>query len=128
MIKPGVTLLMWLAVALFVVLNDVIGDTWIGVNLTVRAVEWYKALVPLPYVAMLAVIHARRTAGSRWLEAALLAALLWPVSTVLVDFIYVRFTYDTEPAAFLDRFGGPYLLLIAGLFVLPLITGFACRR
>ena len=126
--KPSVTFLLWLAIALFVVLNDLVGDTWIGVNLTVRAVEWYKALVPLPYVAMLALIHARRTTGPRWLDAALLAALLWPVSTVLVDFAYVRFTYDTEPAAFLDRFGGPYVLLIAGLFVLPLISGALCRR
>ena len=39
MIKPGVTLLLWLAIALFVVLNDIVGDTWIGVNLTVRAVN-----------------------------------------------------------------------------------------
>jgi hypothetical protein len=128
MSKPGLTFALWLAIALFVVLNDVVGDTWIGINLSVRAVEWYKALVPLPYVAMLGLIHARRTAGPRWLEAALLAALLWPVSTVLVDFAWGRLTYDTEPAAFFDRFGGPYLLLVAGLFALPLIMGYACRR
>ena len=72
---------------------------------------------------MLAIIHARRTAGPRWFEAALLAALLWPVSTMLVDFLYVRLTYEAEPAAFLDRFGGPYPLLIGALFVLPLLTG-----
>ena len=105
-------------------LNDVVGDTWIGVNLPVRAVEWYKVLVPLPYVAMLAIIHARRTAGPRRFEAALLAALLWPVSTMLVDFAYLRLTYDAEPATFLDRFGGPYPLLIAGLFLLPLLAPF----
>lgn len=123
MIKPSVTFLLWLAIAAFVVLNDAIGDTWIGLTLTVRAVEWYKALVPLPYVAMLAIIHARRTAGPRWFEAALLAALLWPSSTMLVDFLYVRLTYDAEPAAFLDRFGGPYLLLVGGLLVFPLAAG-----
>jgi hypothetical protein len=126
--KPSLTFVLWLAIALFIVLNDAVGDTWIGVNLTVRAVEWYKALVPLPYVAMLAMIHARRTAGPRWLEAALLAALLWPTSTVLVDFLYARFTYDAEPVVFLDRFGGPYPLLIAGLFALPLLAGVLCRR
>ena len=126
--KPSVTFVLWLAIALFIVLNDAVGDTWIGINLTVRAVEWYKALVPLPYVAMLALIHARRTAGPRWLKAALLAALLWPVSTVLVDFAYVRLTYDADAAAFLDRFGGPYLLLLGSLFALPLIMGYACRR
>jgi hypothetical protein len=123
MIRPGVTFLLWLAIASFVVLNDAVGDTWIGARLSVRIVEWYKALVPLPYVAMLAVIHARRTAGPRWLEAALLAALLWPVSTVVVDFVYGRLTYDAEPAAFLDRFGGPYPLLVAALLASPLLAG-----
>jgi hypothetical protein len=126
--KPSITFVLWLAIALFVVLNDAVGDTWIGVSLTVRAVEWYKALVPLPYVAMLAVIHARRTAGPRWLEAALLAALFWPVSTVMADYFYARLTYDAEPVVFLDRFGGPYVLLVGGLFALPLVAGWACRR
>lgn len=128
MIRPGVTFTLWLAIASFIVVNDVVGDTWIAAALSVRTVEWYKVLVPLPYVAMLAVIHARRTAGPRWFEAALLAALLWPVSTVLVDFVYVRVTYDADPAAILDRFGGPYPLLIAALFVSPLATGLAFRR
>jgi hypothetical protein len=128
MLKPSVTFALWLAIALFIVANDVVGDTWIAATLTVRTVEWYKVLVPLPYVAMLAIIHARRTAGPRWFEPALLAALLWPVSTVLVDFAYLRLTYDTEPAAFLDRFGGPYPLLIAGLFLLPLIAGAMMKR
>lgn len=132
MIRPGVTLVLWLAIALFVVLNDTVGDTWIGATLSVRAVEWYKALVPLPYVAMLALIHARRTAGPRWLEAALLAALLWPASTVLVDFLYMRLTYADDPAAFLDRFafwwGAPYPLLVAGLFALPLLAGILLAR
>ena len=123
MIRPGVTFILWIAIASFIVVNDVVGDTWIAATLTVRTVEWYKVLVPLPYVAMLAIIHARRTAGPRWLEAALLAALLWPVSTMLVDFLYVRLTYEAEPAAFFDRFGGPYPLLVASLFLLPLIAG-----
>jgi hypothetical protein len=125
--KPSVTFVLWLAIALFIVVNDVVGDTWIAATLTVRTVEWYKVLVPLPYVAMLAIIHARRTAGPRWFEAALLAALLWPVSTMLVDFLYVRLTYEAEPAAFLDRFGGPYPLLVAALFVLPLLAGLFAR-
>ena len=92
MLRPSVTFILWIAIASFIVVNGVVGDTWIGINLTVRAVEWYKALVPLPYVAMLALIHARRTTGPRWLEAALLAALLWPVSTILVDFAYLALT------------------------------------
>jgi hypothetical protein len=128
MLKPSVTFVLWIAIALFIVVNDVVGDTWIAATLTVRTVEWYKVLVPLPYVAMLAIIHARRTAGPRWFEAALLAALLWPVSTMLADFLYGRLTYEAEPAAFLDRFGGPYPLLIAGLFLLPLIAGAMAKR
>ena len=65
MIRPGLTLALWLAIALFVVLNNAVGDTWIGLTLSVRAVDWYKALVPLPYAVMLALIHARRTKGPR---------------------------------------------------------------
>lgn len=124
MLKPSVTFILWLAIASFILVNDVVGDTWIAATLSVRTVEWYKVLVPLPYVAMLAIIHARRTAGPRWFEAALLAALLWPLSTVLADFAYVRLTYDTDPAAFLDRLGGPYPLLIAGLIAFPLLAHF----
>lgn len=132
MIRPGVTFVLWLAIALFVVLNDAVGDTWIGATLSVRAVEWYKALVPLPYVTMLAIIHARRTAGPRWFEAALLAALLWPVSTVLVDFIYARTIYDADANAFLDRlafwWGAPYPLLIVALSAAPLLAGALMER
>jgi hypothetical protein len=127
MIRPGLTFALWLAIALFVVLNDLVGDTWIGASLSVRMVEWYKALVPLPYVAMLAIIHARRTSGPRWLEAALVAALLWSTSTVIVDFLYARWAYDADADAFFDRFalwwGAPYPLLVIGLFALPLLAG-----
>ena len=132
MIRPGLTFVLWLAIAVFVVLNDMVGDTWIGRTLSVRAVEWYKVLVPLPYVVMMALIHARRTAGPRWFEAALLAALLWPTSTVLVDFLYARFFYADDPAAFLDRFafwwGAPYPLLIVGLFAFPIVAGALLAR
>jgi len=132
MIRPGLTFALWLAIALFVVLNGRVGDHWIGATLPVRTLEWYKVLVPLPYVAMLAMIHARRTAGPRWLEAALLAAILWPSSTVLVDFLQARFVYGDEPAAFLDRFavwwGAPYPLLVLFLFCAPLVAGFVMSR
>lgn len=132
MIRPGLTFVLWLAIAAVVVLNDLVGDTWIAAALSVRAVEWYKVLVPAPYVVMMAIIHARRTAGPNWFEAALLAALLWPTSTVLVDFLYARLTYDEEPAVFLDRFafwwGAPYLLLILLLFAAPLLAGKVLAR
>src|SRR5258708_21496093 len=81
---------------------------------------------------MLALIHARRTTGPRWFEAALLAALLWPTSTVIVDFLYERFLYADDPTAFLDRFafwwGAPYPLLVLGLFAAPIIAGAVTRH
>ena len=132
MIRPVVTLLLWLAIAALVLVNNMIGDTVIADRLTVLQVEWYKVLVPLPYVLMMAVIHARRCAGPKWLEAALLAALLWPPSTVLLDFLYGRFTFGIESEEFIDRFafwwGAPYQLLIAVMFVAPLMAGWASKR
>ena len=132
MIRPGITFLLWLAIAALVIANNAIGDTWIASRLPLRAVEWYKVLVPLPYVALMAVIHARRTAGPRWLEAALLAALLWPTSTVLADFLYEHLTFGEEPAAFLGRFafwwGAPYPLLVIALLAAPLTAGRLCNR
>src|SRR5579871_3634728 len=101
MIRPGVTLALWIAIAALVLVNDMIGDTVIADRLTVLEVEWYKVLVPLPYVIMMAIIHARRCAGPKWLEAALLAALLWPPTTVLLDFLYGHFTFGMESDEFL---------------------------
>jgi hypothetical protein len=127
MIRPAVTFALWLAIAALVLVNNMIGDTVMADRLTVLEVEWYKVLVPLPYVLMMAVIHARRCAGPRWLEAALLAALLWPSTTVLIDFLYGRVTFAMESEEFLDRFafwwGAPYPLLVVVLFAAPLVAG-----
>lgn len=127
MTRPGLSFVLWLAIGSLVVLNNLVGDTWIAATLSVRAVEWYKVLVPIPYVALVAIIHARRTAGPQWLADALVAAFLWPASTVLVDFFYMRLTYGSDAAAFLDRFGvwwgAPYPLLVLVLFAAPLIAG-----
>jgi hypothetical protein len=132
MIRPGLTFALWLALALFVLLNDFVGDAWLAPTLPVRAVEWYKTLVPLPYVAMLALIHARRTAGARWFEAALLATLLWPTSIVLLGFVQVRLVYGEDPAVFLDRlgfwWGAPYPLFVVGVLAAPLLAGAALAR
>ncbi len=132
MIRPGLAFALWLAIALLVVVNDTLGDTIIVERLSTMAVEWYKALVPLPYVVLMAVIHARRTKGPQWFEAALLAALLWPTTTVLVDYLYERFTFGQELSAFLDRFavwwGAPYPLLVIALFAAPLLAGRMMRE
>jgi hypothetical protein len=129
MIRPAVTLALWLAIAIFVVLNDFVGDTWIAATLSVRAVEWYKALVPIPYVAMMAIIHAGRTRGDNWFEASLLAALLWPTSTMLAGFLCARLAYEEGAEAFFDRlgfwWGAPYPLLVLVLFAAPVVAGWA---
>ena len=132
MLRPSVTFVLWIAIALFIVVNDVVGDTWIAATLTVRTVEWYKVLVPLPYVILMAAIHARRCAGPKWLEAALLAALLWPPTTVLLDFLYGRVTFAMEAEEFVDRFafwwGAPYPLVVVALFATPLLAGWVTAR
>ena len=127
MIRPGLTLALWLALALLVVATNAIGDTWIASSLPARAVEWFKVLVPLPYAVLLAAIHARRSAGPRWRDAAFLAALLWPTSTMALDYLYARFTFGDDAGAFLARFavqwGAPYPLLIAALAAAPMVAG-----
>ena len=132
MMRPGVTLALWVAIAVLVLANNLIGDTWIADRLPALGVEWYKVLVPLPYVAMVALIHARRTTGPSWLPAALLAALMWPTSMVLVDLLYARWTYANDPTAFFDRFavtwGAPYPLLVLVLFIAPLLAGSLMAR
>jgi hypothetical protein len=132
MIRPGLAFALWLAIAALVVVNNTLGDTVIVERLPTLAVEWYKTLVPLPYVVLMAVIHARRTAGPRWLEAALMAALLWPTTTVMADYLYEHFTFGQEPIAFLDRlafwWGAPYPLLVLVLFAAPLVAGAVTAR
>jgi hypothetical protein len=131
-IRPGLTWVLWLAIAMLVLVNDMIGDTFIADRLPAMAIEWYKVLVPLPYVVLMAIIHARRTAGPKWFEAALLASLLWPPTTVLTEYLYGRHTFEQEPAEFLDRFafwwGAPYPLLVLALFAMPLLAAALGRR
>ena len=132
MIRPGLTLALWLAFAILLIANNAIGDTWIASNLSARTVEWFKVLVPLPYVVLLAAIHARRTRGPRWRDAALLASLLWPTSTAIVDFLYERLTFGNDTDAFLGHFsleaGAPYGVLLAVLFAAPLVAGWMASR
>jgi len=125
-------LALWGAIAVLVLVNNMIGDTLISDRLTEIMVQWYKVLVPLPYVATMAIIHARRTRGPQWLAAALVAALLWSVTTVIVDYGYERVTLDHDASIFLDRFavayGAPYPLLVLTLFAAPLLAAWAMAR
>ncbi len=123
MIRPGLALALWLATAVVVLANHMIGDTLIAGAVGPRDAAWYKALLPLPYVALMALIHARRTAGPAWQGAALLAGLLWAGSTAVLDAAYGRFTYDESLASLADRYalaeGAPWPILMLAQLVLP---------
>ena len=58
--------------------------------------------------------------------------MLWPTTTVLIDFLYSRYTFGIEPEEFLDRFafwwGLPYPLLVLVLFIAPLAAGWLSNR
>ncbi|MCW5744995.1 MAG: hypothetical protein KIT36_02190 [Alphaproteobacteria bacterium] len=125
MIRPGLALALWLATAVLLIANHVIGDTVIGAAIGPRLAAWYKTLLPLPYVVLLALIHARRTTGPAWRGAALLAGALWAVSTAVLDAVYGRITYGESLAAVLDRYGlmdgAPWPLLILAQLFLPFL-------
>lgn len=127
MIRPGLALALWLATAALLIANHVIGDTVIGTVAGPRLAAWYKTLLPMPYVALMALIHARRTTGPSWRGAAALAGALWAMSTAALDAVYGRLTYGESPAAIGDRYtlldGAPWPLLLLAQLVLPLICG-----
>ena len=132
MLKPGLALLLWLAFAVLMIVNNMVGDTVIAVSIGPRLAAWYKALVPIPYVALLAVIHARRTAGPQWLAAAILPAVAWPLSTAVLDAAYGRITFDEDWATIADRYGvqwgAPFPWLLLAQLVLPPFVGWVVAR
>lgn len=127
MIRPVLALVLWLAIAVLVLVNNVIGDTIMATAIGPRDAAWYKVLLPLPYVAMMALIHARRTVGPGWRGAALLAGVLWAVSSGLADAIYGRVTYNESVESVLDRYGlfdgAPWPWLLIAQLVLPWLCG-----
>ena len=132
MIRPGLTFALWLAIAVLVLVNDMIGDTFIADRLPAIAIEWYKVLVPLPYVVLMAIIHARRTAGPKWFEARCSRRCSGRRQRCSLEYLYGRHTFEQEPEEFLDRFafwwGAPYPLLVVVLFVAPLAAGWSTSR
>ena len=77
--------------------------------------------------------YAEAFATSAGFVQALLAALLWPTSTAILDFLYERVTFGNDTEAFLARldvqWGAPYPLLLVVLFAAPLAAGkIAARR
>ncbi|HKU95252.1 MAG TPA: hypothetical protein VJR58_08250 [Vineibacter sp.] len=127
MIRPGLALVLWLATAVLLIANHTIGDTLIAAAIGPRDAAWYKVLLPLPYVVLMAVIHARRTAGPAWQGAALIAGLLWATSTAALDAVYGRLTYSESAEAIIDRYalfeGAPWPLLLLVQLVAPWLCG-----
>ena len=109
--RPSVTFGLWIAIALFIVVNDVVGDTWIAATLTVRTVEWYKVLVPLPYVAMLAIVHAAHHRPALVRSGAARRAAVARVDGAGRFHCTCASPTTPSPRRF-RRFGGPYPLLI----------------
>lgn len=123
MIRPGLAAALWIATAVLLFLNHAIGDTLIADRIGVRLALWYKTLLPIPYVALMAAIHARRTTGPAWRGAAVLAGAMWSVSTALFDALHGRLTYGESLEASLDRYGvaygSPWPLLLVAQAILP---------
>jgi hypothetical protein len=127
MIRPGLIFTLWLAQAVALLANHALGDTLIAALLGPRMALTYKTLVPLPYIALLTLIHARRTRGPQALAAGIVAGALWASSTVLLDAAYGRLTFDETVDSLIDRyrlFEGP-LWVILPLAQLALPTAMA---
>jgi hypothetical protein len=133
MIRPGLILALWLAQAVALLANHALGDTLIAAMLGPRLALTYKTLVPLPYIALLALIHARRTRGPQALMAGIVAGVLWASSTILLDAAYGRLTFDESVSSLLDRyrlFEGPLwvILPLTQLLLPPALAALLARR
>ncbi|MBX3498286.1 MAG: hypothetical protein KF889_02490 [Alphaproteobacteria bacterium] len=104
MIRPGLIFALFVAQAVALLANHALGDTLIAALLGPRMALTYKTLVPLPYIGLLALIHARRTRGPQALTAGIVAGVLWASSTVLLDAAYGRLTFDESLPTLIDRY------------------------
>jgi hypothetical protein len=129
MIRPGLIFALWLAQAVALLANHALGDTLIAGLLGPRLALTYKTLVPLPYIALLALIHARRTRGPQAVAAGIVAGALWAGSTIVLDAAYGRLTFEESVSSLIDRyrvFEGP-IWAILPLTQLLLPTALAWR-
>lgn len=127
MIRPGLILALFVAQAMALLANHALGDTLIASLLGPRLALTYKTLVPLPYIALLTLIHVRRTRGPQAVIAGIVAGVLWSTSTVLLDAGYGRLTFDESAATLIDRyrlFEGPIwvILPLTQLLLPPLLA------
>jgi hypothetical protein len=87
-VKFGLALLLWLSTMVLILANNAIGDTVIA-GASARAADIYKAVVPLPYIALCAALLARRSRDGSFGDAAVVG-LLWASSTVMADILATR--------------------------------------
>lgn len=133
MIRPGLIFALFVAQAVVLLTNHALGDTLVATLLGPRLALNYKTLVPLPYIALLALIHARRTRGPQALTAGIVAGVLWASSTVLLDAAYGRLTFEETVPSLFDRyrlFEGPLwiILPLTQLFLPPALAALLARR
>lgn len=133
MIRPGLIFALWLAQAVALLANHALGDTLIAALLGPRMALTYKTLIPLPYIALLALIHARRTRGPQAITAGIVAGALWASSTVLLDAAYGRLTFEETIDSLIDRyrfFEGPLwvILPMTQLLLPPALAALVARR
>ncbi len=133
MIRPGLILMLWLAQAVALLANHALGDTLIAALVGPRMALTYKTLIPLPYIALLTLIHARRARGPRALAAGVVAGALWASSTVLLDAAYGRLTFEETVDSLIDRyrlFEGPLWLILplTQLLLPPALAALLARR
>lgn len=133
MIRPGLIFTLWLAQAVALLANHALGDTLIAALLGPRMALTYKTLIPLPYIALLALIHARRSRGPQALAAGIIAGSLWAGSTVLLDAAYGRLTFGETVDTLIDRyrlFEGPLwvILPLTQLLLPPALAALLARQ
>lgn len=113
--KLHLALLLWLSTMILILANGAIGDTIIA-GASAQAADVYKAVVPLPYVALCAWILARRSPGAATGEA-LAIGLLWAITTIVADALVARLLQGLSwrLAAVHYRFWDGYLFALVPL-------------
>ena len=128
--KFHLALALWLSTMVLVLANGAIGDTIIA-TASARAADVYKAVIPLPYVALCAWVLARRSPGAAMADA-VVAGMLWAVSTIVAEVLAARLLQGlTWRLALSDlRFWEGYLFALVPLaqLVAPAVALFALRR